>query len=47
MTDPSLSNHDLKMPDFKGYLPDTSMQNMSPNGEDQGKFDDYFWKTPK
>ena len=45
MTDPSLSNHDLKMPDFKVSTRYFNVEHVPKWGR-LGEVDDYFWKTP-
>ena len=46
MTDPSLSNHDLKTPDFKVSTRYFNVEHVPKWGR-LGEVDDYFWKTPK
>ena len=45
MTDPSLSNHDLKTPDFKVSTRYFNVEHVPKWGR-LGEVDDYFWKTP-
>jgi hypothetical protein len=46
MVDPSLTNHDLKTPDFKVSTRYFDVEKASEWGR-LGECDDYFWKTPK
>ena len=45
MTDPSLSNHGLKTPDFKVSTRYFNVEHVPKWGR-LGEVDDYFWKTP-
>ena len=45
MVDPSLTNHDLKTPDFKVSTRYFDVES-SPKWGRLGECDDYFWKTP-
>ncbi len=45
MTDPSLSNHNLKTPDFKVSTRYFNVEHVPKWGR-LGEVDDYFWKTP-
>jgi len=45
MTDPSLSNHELKTPDFKVSTRYFNVEHVPKWGR-LGEVDDYFWKTP-
>ena len=45
MTDPSLTNHDLKTPDFKVSTRYFNVEHVPKWGR-LGEVDDYFWKTP-
>ena len=46
MTDTSLSNHELKKPDFKVSTRYFNVEHVPKWGR-LGEVDDYFWKTPK
>ncbi len=46
MTDTSLSNHELKRPDFKVSTRYFNVEHVPKWGR-LGEVDDYFWKTPK
>ena len=45
MCDPSLTNHDLKTPDFKVSTRYFDVEH-APKWGRLGEQDDYFWKTP-
>ena len=45
MVDPSLTNHDLKTPDFKVSTRYFNVEH-APKWGRLGETDDYFWKTP-
>ena len=45
MTDPSLSNNDLRTPDFKVSTRYFNVEHVPKWGR-LGEVDDYFWKTP-